>query len=79
MTPAEQADVLGLLDVRVTITGPVPKPKIGLSCSLAEWFEERERLVPDELTDEAWALIEPIVKAWEPGAPQPPTRPESPG
>lgn len=69
MTPAEQADVLGLLDVRVTITGPVPKPKIGLSCSLAEWFEERERLVPDELTDEAWALIEPIVKAWEPEHP----------
>ncbi|MGQ4728774.1 MULTISPECIES: transposase [Streptomyces] len=69
MAPADQADVLGLLDVRVTITGPVPKPKIGLSCSLAEWFEEHERLVPDELTDEAWALIEPIVKAWEPEHP----------
>ena len=69
MAPADQADVLGLLDVRVTITGPVPKPKIGLSCSLAEWFEEHKRLVPDELTDEAWALIEPTVKAWEPEHP----------
>lgn len=65
MTPADQDEVLGLLDVRVTITGPVPKPKLGLSCSLAERFEEAGRKVPDE----AWALIEPIVKAWEPEHP----------
>ncbi|CAM5548236.1 recombinase family protein [Streptomyces californicus] len=66
MTPADQDDVLGLLDVRVTITGPVPKPKLGLACSLAEWFKEAGRKVPAELTDEAWALAEPVVKAWEP-------------
>ncbi|QDI73178.1 recombinase [Streptomyces calvus] len=69
MDPAHQAEVLALLDVRVTITGPVPKPKLGLSCSMAEWFKEHDRLVPDELTDEAWALVEPIVKAWEPEHP----------
>ncbi|WP_347560648.1 transposase [Streptomyces sp. AcH 505] len=66
MTPAEQTEVLALLDVRVTITGPVPKPKLGLSCSMTEWFKENNRLVPDELTDDMWALVEPIVKAWEP-------------
>ncbi|WP_435813767.1 recombinase family protein [Streptomyces tauricus] len=66
MDPADQAEVLGLLDVRVTITGPVPRPRVGLACSMAEWFKENDRLVPDELTDEAWALVEPIVKAWEP-------------
>lgn len=66
MTPTEQAEVLALLDVKVTITGPVPKPRLGLACSLAEWFKENGRLVPDELSDEAWALAEPIVKAWEP-------------
>jgi len=69
MTPAEQGEVLALLDVRVTITGPVPKPKLGLSCSLAEWFKENNRLVPAELTDDMWALVEPIVKAWEPAHP----------
>lgn len=69
MDPAHQAEVLALLDVRVTITGPVPKHKLGLSCSMAEWFKEHDRLVPDELTDEAWALVEPIVKAWEPEHP----------
>lgn len=69
MTPAEQGEVLALLDVRVTITGPVPKPKLGLSCSLAEWFKENSRLVPAELTDDMWALVEPMVSAWEPEHP----------
>ena len=66
MTPAEQAEVLALLEVKVTITGPIPRPRVGLACSMSEWFKEHERLVPDELSDEAWALAEPIVKAWEP-------------
>ncbi|PWK67186.1 putative transposase of IS4/5 family DUF4096 [Streptomyces sp. CG 926] len=69
MTPAEQSEVLALLDVRVTITGPVPKPKLGLACSMTEWFKANGRLVPPALTDEAWALVEPIVKAWEPANP----------
>ncbi|QER85718.1 transposase [Streptomyces tendae] len=66
MDPAEQSEVLALLDVRVTITGEIPKPRLGLACSMRDWFTGRGRLVPDELTDEAWARVEPIVKAWEP-------------
>lgn len=66
MDPAEQGEVLALLDVKVTITGPVPKPKLGLTCSLAEWFKVAGRLVPSELTDDMWAAAEPVVKAWEP-------------
>jgi len=66
MDPTEQAEVLALLDVRVTITGAVPPPRLGLACSLADWFKDSGRLVPDALTDEAWATVEPIVKAWEP-------------
>ncbi|MER6221389.1 transposase [Streptomyces sp900105755] len=65
MTSAEQSEVLALLDVKVTITGAVPKPRVGLVCSMAEWFKQNERLVPDELSDEAWALGEPVVKAWK--------------
>lgn len=66
MTSAEQAEVLALLDVRVFITGDVPPPRVGQADSLAEWFKDTGRLVPDALTDEAWAKVEPIVKAWEP-------------
>ncbi len=66
MDPAHQSEVLGLLDVKVTITGPIPQPRLGKPCSLAQWFKDNDRLVPDELTEEAYALIEPIIKAWEP-------------
>lgn len=66
MDPEHQAEVLALLDVRVTITGPIPQPRLGKPCSLAQWFKDNDRLVPDELTEEAYALIEPVIKAWEP-------------
>ncbi|MER7871150.1 transposase [Streptomyces cellulosae] len=39
---------------------------MGLACSMRDWFTAAQRLLPDELTDEAWARVEPIVKAWEP-------------
>jgi hypothetical protein len=66
MPVTEQAEVYALLDVRVTISGPVPKPRLGKACSLARWFDEHHRPVPDELTDQQWTCIEPIVRAWEP-------------
>ena len=68
MTPDEQGEILALLDVTVTITGPVPKPRLGAACSLTESFRDAARLVPDELTDDQWAAVEPMVKAWEPAA-----------
>ncbi|MBL3665646.1 recombinase family protein [Streptomyces sp. M2CJ-2] len=69
MEPAEQAEVLALLDVRVTITGEIPKPRLGMACSVRDWFTANDRLVPDELTDEVYALVEPVIKAWEPEHP----------
>ncbi|MFL1432124.1 MULTISPECIES: transposase, partial [unclassified Nocardiopsis] len=65
--PDERAEVLELLDVRVTVTGPVPMPQIGKPCSLSRWFIDNDRLVPPELDDEAWALVAPIVDEWEDG------------
>ncbi|WP_178378533.1 recombinase family protein [Nocardiopsis flavescens] len=65
--PDERAEVLQLLDVRVTVTGPVPMPQIGTPCSLSRWFIDNDRLVPAELDEEAWALVEPIVAEWEAG------------
>ncbi|MFV2195992.1 recombinase family protein [Nocardiopsis sp. LOL_012] len=65
--PDERAEVLQLLDVRVTVTGPVPQPQIGTPCSLSRWFIENDRLVPPELCDRAWALVAPIVAEWEAG------------
>ncbi|MBL3671011.1 hypothetical protein JL475_34745 [Streptomyces sp. M2CJ-2] len=69
MTPAEQAEVLALLDVRVTITGEIPKPRLGMACSMRDWFTANDRLVPDELTDAATAPGETGVPGPLPPAP----------
>ena len=65
LDPDERAEVLELLDVRVTVVGPVPQPQIGTPCSLSRWFIDNDRLVPPELCDHAWALVAPIVDEWE--------------
>ncbi|RNL84875.1 recombinase [Halostreptopolyspora alba] len=63
--PDGRAEVLELLDVRVTVTGPVPLPQVGKPCSLAKWFVDRNRPVPEPLTDQQWAEVEPVVAEWE--------------
>ncbi|GAA2246538.1 hypothetical protein GCM10010368_09940 [Streptomyces roseiscleroticus] len=66
MTPDEQGEILALLDVRVTVLGARPERKTNKGCTLTKWFADSGRLVPLPLTDEVWALVEPVVKAWEP-------------
>ncbi len=66
MTPEEQGEILALLDVRVTVVGARPERKTNKGCTLTKWFADSGRLVPPPLTDEVWALVEPVVKAWEP-------------
>ncbi|MEE4590954.1 recombinase family protein [Streptomyces sp. DSM 41524] len=61
MPPEQQTEILDLLDVRVTITGPVPKVRKA-DCSLTRWFRERNRPVPI-LTEEGWMRVEPILAA----------------
>ncbi|MFV2118831.1 recombinase family protein [Streptomyces sp. Act-28] len=56
----KQARLFALLDTTVTITGPVPRGKSGVRCTLVEWFRERDLAVPD-LTDEGWAAIADLV------------------
>lgn len=68
MQPAEQAEVLALLDVRVTILGEVPA-KVREDDRISGWFRKRERTVP-HLTDKAWALAEPVLTAPGPGQPR---------
>ncbi|WP_326613189.1 recombinase family protein [Streptomyces scopuliridis] len=67
MRPAEQAQVLALLDVKVTILGDVPA-KARDDDRVTAWFREHGRAVPD-LTDDAWALVEPVLMAPRPGRP----------
>lgn len=63
MTPAEKAEVCDLLDLKVTLTGPVPK-KVRADDTLTAWFRSRGRGVP-MLDDAAWRLVEPLFTASE--------------
>ncbi|MFE3143412.1 transposase [Streptomyces scopuliridis] len=72
MAPPQQAEVLSLLDVRVTILGPVP-PRIRRDDQVAGWFRSRERVVPD-LSDDAWALAETALAPPRRGRPARPPR-----
>ncbi len=61
MTPEQKADVIDWLELKVTITGEIPR-KTRSDDLIGAWFRDRERLVP-LLTDEAWAAVEPILAA----------------
>jgi DNA invertase Pin-like site-specific DNA recombinase len=52
----QRVRLLTLLDTTVTVTGPPPDRRSGKRCGVAEWFSERELLVP-RLTDEAWESV----------------------
>lgn len=59
MTPEQKADVIDWVELKVTITGEVPR-KTRSDDLVSAWFRDRGRLVPT-LTDEAWAVAEPIL------------------
>ncbi|MFI9041227.1 transposase, partial [Streptomyces sp. NPDC053726] len=72
LTPAEQAEVLDLLDVRVTLLGDVPSRK-SKDDQVAQWFRANGGVVPT-LTDEAWAKAEPVFTGPSAGRPTRPPR-----
>jgi DNA invertase Pin-like site-specific DNA recombinase len=59
MDAREQEEIMDLLDLRVTILGDARR-KTRSDDQISNWFRERERVVPT-LTDEAWALCQPIL------------------
>lgn len=59
MNAREQAEVMHLLDVRVTILGEIPR-RTRSDDQISAWFRDRDRVVPT-LTDAVWTLAEPIV------------------
>lgn len=59
--PEDQARLYELLQITGCLTGPVPPMRRGLACSVAEWFTEQKRLVP-ELTDASWSEVSGFFK-----------------
>ncbi|MFF0200241.1 recombinase family protein [Streptomyces sp. NPDC005017] len=63
MTPEEKAEVCDLLDLKVTLAGPVPK-KVRADDTLTAWFRERDRGVP-VLDDAAWSRVQALFEGSE--------------
>ncbi|MET8622803.1 transposase [Kitasatospora sp. NPDC004669] len=59
---AEQGEILGLLDVNVTIEGPVPLRRGGTRCTVQEWYRSARLDVPAaDLSDEQWELVRHLL------------------
>jgi DNA invertase Pin-like site-specific DNA recombinase/transposase/uncharacterized coiled-coil protein SlyX len=56
-----RADVINLIDLKVTLQTPALVRKGRSGCSVGAWFKERNRLIPAEVPDEAWVVLQPIV------------------
>lgn len=63
MDPAQQADILDLLEVKVTFTGPVPRElKTGIPCSVRAWYESACLEVPaSALSDTDWEAVASLL------------------
>ncbi|MEY9956617.1 recombinase family protein [Streptacidiphilus sp. MAP5-52] len=58
-TPAQLKRIYSLLELRVTVLGPVPRRRVRSDDALSDWFRTRDLRVP-LLTDEAWDRIAPV-------------------
>ncbi|MFJ8477964.1 recombinase family protein [Kitasatospora sp. NPDC094011] len=62
MGPVERCEILGLLDVRVTVEGPVPQRRGGARCTVQEWYRTEGLSVPAaDLSDQQWELVRPLL------------------
>ncbi|WP_229928072.1 transposase [Kitasatospora indigofera] len=62
MTLEEQAEILALLHVKVTVEGPVPLRRTGMKCTVEAWYRAAKLDVPaSDLSDDEWRLIAPLL------------------
>ncbi|MFF2746403.1 recombinase family protein [Kitasatospora sp. NPDC058048] len=62
MSLAEQDEILGLLDVKVTVEGPVPLRRGGARCTVQKWYQSAHLDVPAaDLSEEQWELVRHLL------------------
>ncbi|MGV9453655.1 recombinase family protein [Streptomyces sp. NPDC003635] len=63
MPPEQQAAILSMLELKVTITGPVPDDRRGgVPCTVRAWYAAAGLGVPaGVLSDEEWARVAPLL------------------
>jgi len=63
MAPEQQAAILSMLELKVTITGPVPDDRRGgVPCTVRAWYAAAGLGIPAAaLSDEEWARVAPLL------------------
>lgn len=63
MAPEQQAAILSMLELKVTITGPVPDDRRGgVPCTVRAWYATTGVCIPAAaLSDEEWAKAAPLL------------------
>ncbi|MET7479986.1 recombinase family protein [Streptomyces sp. NPDC005648] len=63
MAPEQQAAILSMMELKVTITGPVPDDRRGgVPCTVRAWYAAAGLDIPAAaLTDEEWERIAPLL------------------
>jgi DNA invertase Pin-like site-specific DNA recombinase len=57
----QKAEIMDLLEIQVSLTGPVPlEGRFGPDSDIEQWFDQRG-VAPVELTDELWAEVRPRI------------------
>lgn len=69
-TPEEKAEACSLMELQAKVVR-ADRRRVGQVCRITDWFASRGRVVPT-LTDEAWALVEPLLKGRRGSAPRRP-------
>ncbi|MFF5144006.1 recombinase family protein [Streptomyces sp. NPDC013157] len=63
MAPEQQAAILSMLELKVTITGPVPDDRRrGVPCTVRAWYAASGLGIPvADVSDEEWARVAPLL------------------
>ncbi|EKX67936.1 hypothetical protein STRIP9103_05963 [Streptomyces ipomoeae 91-03] len=63
MAPEQQAAILSMLELKVTVTGPVPDGRRGgVPCTVRAWYTTTDLDVPAApLSDDDWARVAPLL------------------
>lgn len=63
MEPEQQAAILSMLELKVTVTGPVPDGRRGgVPCTVRAWYAAAGLDIPtNSLSDDEWARVAPLL------------------
>lgn len=66
LAPHIQAQVIAMLDLQIQITADPKNVRLAHPCKIEAFFRDNEKLVPDTLTNEQWAMLSTTISELSP-------------